>query len=362
MAQVTTTSQGGPNAGASIKEDLVNFITTIAREETPFMSSIGNTSATAVSHEWLTDDLEAPADVNVTEGKGYTAADVDFANRVRKANYCAIYRKELGTSGTADAVNTAGTGGGEYAYQLKKNAKEMKRGMERALVRFQGTGAPTETVKAGSGTRRTGSIFTWVKTVLRASAAGTIVPVPSSGTAGTAVTLVDGLGIVPDGDLNGDNIIRPGAALTAVSLTRNHFETILAGMYEQGARPNMAMMSPTLKVKASQVFSDANAGTAAQRRMTAMEKKLNIAVTAVMTDFGFDIALVPNYQFGSGSQSAGFDGILFYDASEIKRAVLRPFQEERYDNFGDGKKGALLCEEALAVYNPKVIGALYGVN
>ena len=361
MTQITTALQGGPNAGASIREDLINFITVIAREETPFLSSIGTTQATAVNHEWLTDDLETPADVNAAEGGVYNPMNIEFANRVRKGNYCAIYRRELGTSGTAEAVDTAGTGGGEYAYQLKKNAKEMKRGMERALVRFQASGAPTESVKSGTGTRRTGSIFTWVKTIFRAPASGNIAPVPTDGTPGTNLTFTNSVSIVADGSLNGDNIFR--GTLTPVSLTRDHFEGVLAAMYEQGTRPNMAMMSPALKVQASQLFSDANSSTGAQRRMTAMEMKLNIAVTAVMTDFGFDIALVPNYQFGSGTQSAGFsNGILFYESGMINRAVLRPFSEKMFDDQGDGKRGILICEEALEVRNPKSVGAIYGVN
>ena len=43
------------------KEDLASFITMITRDETPFLSSIGNKKATAVFHEWQTDELAAPA-------------------------------------------------------------------------------------------------------------------------------------------------------------------------------------------------------------------------------------------------------------------------------------------------------------
>ncbi len=134
-------------------------------------------------------------------------------------------------------------------------------------------------------------------------------------------------------------------------------------MYEKGAKPNMAMTSPVLKTRLSQLFSDANASTGAQRRMTSMEMKLNIAVTAVMTDFGFDLALVPNYQMGAGSQSAGFDsGVLFYESGVINRAILRPFQEKMLDDQGDGKRGILVCEEALEVRNPKAVGTLIGIS
>ena len=367
MAQVTTTGLAPTNPGGSIREDLINFITTISREETPFLSSIGSTTATNVVHDWLTDDLRTPDDTNAaSEGAAYAAGSVNFTNRVRKQNVCQIFRAELGTSGTADAVDAAGVGSSEYAYQLKKNAKELKRSIERQYVRFEdfNTVAPTNTVKTTTDPRRTGSIFTWVHTVYRAPTAGNIAADDNAGN-GTNLTFTAnqaGAARVANDQLNGDRVVRPVAALTNVSLTRGHVEGMLAAMYEDGTRPNMAMTSPTLKVRLSSVFSDANSSSAAQRRMTSMEQKLNIAVTAVMTDFGFDIALVPNYQMGSSSVSAGFDnGILFYESGHINRAFLRNYTHKDLDDQGDGKRGIILCEEALEVRNPKAVGAIYGV-
>ena len=40
----------------------------ITRDETPFMSSIGKTKATAIYHEWQTDELARPGDSRITEG------------------------------------------------------------------------------------------------------------------------------------------------------------------------------------------------------------------------------------------------------------------------------------------------------
>ena len=45
-------ASGTSNAGISQREDLANFISMITRDETPFMSSIGKTKATAIYHEW----------------------------------------------------------------------------------------------------------------------------------------------------------------------------------------------------------------------------------------------------------------------------------------------------------------------
>ena len=43
----------------------------ITRDETPFMSSIGKTKATAIFHEWQTDELTAPGDSRLVEGTDY---------------------------------------------------------------------------------------------------------------------------------------------------------------------------------------------------------------------------------------------------------------------------------------------------
>ena len=55
----------------SQREDLANFISMITRDETPFMSSIGKTKATAIYHEWQTDELEAPGNSKISEGVDY---------------------------------------------------------------------------------------------------------------------------------------------------------------------------------------------------------------------------------------------------------------------------------------------------
>ena len=45
---------GHSSSDVSQREDLANFISMITRDETPFMSSIGKTKATAIYHEWQT--------------------------------------------------------------------------------------------------------------------------------------------------------------------------------------------------------------------------------------------------------------------------------------------------------------------
>ena len=57
------------------REDLTDIIYNISPTETPFMSSIGKTKATAVYHEWQTDSLAAATTANAAiEGADATSA------------------------------------------------------------------------------------------------------------------------------------------------------------------------------------------------------------------------------------------------------------------------------------------------
>ena len=57
---VADVPSGRSENDVSQREDLANFISMITRDETPFMSSVGKTKATAIYHEWQTDELQKP--------------------------------------------------------------------------------------------------------------------------------------------------------------------------------------------------------------------------------------------------------------------------------------------------------------
>lgn len=89
------------------REDLSDKIKRVAPEETPFLSNIGDTSATARYHEHQTETLASPVATNAQlEGDDYTAAAGNFTTRV--GNYCMISAAAFTVARTADVVRTAG--------------------------------------------------------------------------------------------------------------------------------------------------------------------------------------------------------------------------------------------------------------
>jgi hypothetical protein len=79
--------------------------------ETPFLSSIGKSKATAIFHEWQTDELSTPVSSAVAEGVTYaTQASAQAAEpyRTRLGNYTQINSKVVTVTGTKRAVDQAG--------------------------------------------------------------------------------------------------------------------------------------------------------------------------------------------------------------------------------------------------------------
>ena len=176
---------GSSGAGIGQREDLANFISMITRDETPFMSSIGKTKATAIYHEWQTDELQQPGNSRISEGTDYvlpgatgaiggaapsTAPNGGVAvgndvgdgtfnvvgpNRTRLGNYTQINGKTISVSGTRRAIDSAGVAD-EYAYQLKKRGTELRRDVEFDLVHSYNA------ANATSAQRQMGGFQAWI--------------------------------------------------------------------------------------------------------------------------------------------------------------------------------------------------------
>jgi hypothetical protein len=101
------------------REDLSDVIYDISPQDTPIMSSIGKSKATAVYHEWQTDSLAAATTANA-QIEGADATDATVTATTRIGNYTQIVGKTIRVSGTLEAVDKAGR------KSLKKPIKWLK--------------------------------------------------------------------------------------------------------------------------------------------------------------------------------------------------------------------------------------------
>jgi hypothetical protein len=132
------------------------MIYNISPTDTPLMSTLAKSKATAVYHEWSTDSLAAATTANaLVEGDDATATTSSPTFRV--GNYTQIVGKTIQVSGTLEAVDKAGRKS-EKAYQLAKASSEIKRDIEAILFANQGKAAGSSTTA-----RTMGTMLSWLK-------------------------------------------------------------------------------------------------------------------------------------------------------------------------------------------------------
>jgi len=293
-----------------MREDLTDVIYNISPTETPFMSSIGKTKATATYHEWQLDSLAAAATNAAVEGA--TASDITVTPTTRVGNRTQISEKTIKISGTMEAVNKAGRKS-EKAYQLAKVSSELKRDMEKALLN-------NTVASAGNATtaRTLGGLQTWLSSNY---VGGT------NGVAGSLGTTARVSG-------------------TDAAFTEAMIKTAVKSAFTNGGNPTVLMTTPTQKVNVS-----AFTGVAAQRYMAPADKPTTIigAADVYLSDFG-TLSVVPNRFMTADSGDSGEQAFVL-DPEYAAVAYLRPFQTNELAKSGDADVTQLLVEYTLEVKN-----------
>ena len=180
MAQITNTYSQYDAKGE--REDLSDIIYSISPTDTPFMSTIGKSKATAVNHEWQIDALAAPAADNYHLEGDEISFDAQ-ATTSRIGNKTQISRKAVIVSGTMESVDLAGRNN-EMAYQISKASKELKRDMETTLLLNQAPVTGNDTTA-----RKLAGIETWIEANTNHASAGSPTPADPTGD-GTDVRVV----------------------------------------------------------------------------------------------------------------------------------------------------------------------------
>ena len=360
-------TSGDSNAGISQREDLANFISMITRDETPFMSSIGKTKATAIYHEWQTDELAPPGSSIVGEGTDYiqpntadgietlagtdlkgTATPNTFAltgpNRTRLGNYTQINGKTIAISGTRRAIDQAGVAD-EYAYQLKKRGTELRRDLEWSLIHSG------QTSVAPSGARTFGGYQSWINddsTVVYAGTVGAVGAAATDSAAGRPAAASQGVGTAAP--TNATDVANRG------SLSLSDIDSVMQKIYEEGGKAGKIMLSPKLR----RDFSDLMVTDSGVRRNIDMDGKLRQSVDVYMSDFG-DLMVMPNYVMGLAGDWKDAMAMI-YDSQWFSVATLRPLQEVEVGQKGDSTIGMMVEECTLEVKNPIGCGAIYNLS
>jgi len=296
------------------REDLTDVIYNISPTDTPFMTSVGKTKATAVLHEWQTDSLDA---VNVSNAvvEGATASDATLTPSVRVGNRTQISQKTIKISGTLETINKAGRKS-EKAYQLAKASSELKRDMEAILLSNQVAAAGN-----ASTARTLGGLQAW----LNSNYSGT-------GTAGSLGTTARVTG-------------------TDRAFTQTILNTVIQSTYTNGGSPTILMVTPAQKVVAS---TFAGIATRYKDVPSNVQASIIAAADVFVSDFG-TISIVPNRFIPNADND---DTAFLLDPEMAAVAYLRPFQTNELAKTGDADVTQLLVEYTLEVRNQAAHGII----
>jgi hypothetical protein len=300
------------------REDLTDVIYDISPTETPFMSSIGKTKATAVYHEWQTDSLAA-ATTNNAAVEGADASDATLSPTTRLGNYTQILQKTIKVSGTLDAVNKAGRKS-EKAYQLAKASQELKRDLETILLSNQGRSAGS----SNSSARKMGSLLSWIKTNSSVQTNG-----------GDPTTI--GVSTRTDGNTR--------------TFTEALLKEVVAEVFTSGGSPKVLMVGPSGKQKVS---SFTGIGETRFNVTGAKPSTIIGAADIYVSDFG-NMSVVPNRFMRTRDA-------LILDPEYAALAYLRPFQTNELAKAGDSDKTQVLVEVTLEVKNEAAHGIVADLN
>lgn len=315
---ITTNSQitylaGASGVGKQNREDLSDTLYRITPTDTPFLSMLEKVEATAVKHEWLTEDLTAAANNKQLEGdtgtSGLIAGDAQ-TTRTRWDNYTQISRKVAEVSGTQEKVKKAGMKS-MMAREIVNKGLEMKRDMEYALTRN------TTYVQGNSTTaRQTRGIDGWIYTNWLGGTGAAAVGDPATNTGPT------------DG--------------TTVAYSETRLKSLLQSIYNSGGDPTVIMLSAANKQVQSGFTGNAT------RFQDVGSNKLMAGYDVYVSDFG-RLKLVPNRHMNP-------DSVHVLDMNFWKLAVLRDMETEDLAKIGDSTRKMIISEYALESCNEKASG------
>jgi hypothetical protein len=307
-----------------LAEDVEDIINNISPTDTPLYTMAKKKKATAVFHQWQTDALAAAAANRAIEGDDSTYAIASATTLL--GNFCQIAKKTVMVSGTADAVRKYGRKE-EFAYQIAKRGKEIKRDIEFALVQNQVSSAGSSALARSSA---------GIENMI----AGNRI-LGTGNTTGTTPGFAAGVwGAVTDG--------------TSATMIEGDLQAALQAAWEDGGTTSVIMVNAGLKRR---IASFAGASTYAGVSVNQGRSAQGVIVGGVdlyVSDYGDHKIMLNRYQ------RAGT--VLCLDGDYVSVAMLRPMKFEERAKTGDATRGELLCEFCLVGDQPEAHAKIQAVS
>lgn len=307
------------------REDLADAIYDISPIDTPMLSSIARVRATAIKHEWQTDRLAGHTIQGAAEGDDFAASARVQTERLD--NQCMIFRKDISVSRTQRVVMTAGRRD-EYAYQLAKGGKELKRNIEATMLGVQGK------VTGGTTTARlSGGLLTYIH---RTSVATNF----STGTA----TFAGGGGTLTSG-------------MTAVGGTagvlKALLDTVIGVLWDHGSDANVIVCDKDTKQAVSNM---AGIATLYRDVPQGMQGSIIGGADLYVSNFGEYVVVPDRFLPSAANKQVAY----LVDYEYLALAELDPIDVIPVAKTGDADKAMIIVEACLEVRSYEAHGAVVG--
>lgn len=304
------------------REDLADAIYDISPIDTPVLSSIARVRATGVKHEWQTDNLAGAVVQGAAEGDDFAASA--RIQTVRLDNQTQIFRKDISVSRTQRVVMTAGRRD-EYAYQLAKGGKELKRNMEKTILGTQG--------KALAGTvtaRLSGGLLTYIGRSTFVAAVQSTSTVTWNGNGATVTGTFDERG-------------------ATAGVLKGLVDTVIGVLWDHGSDANVIICNRAGKASLSNMT-----GIATLYREVPMGNQGAIIGGAdlYVSNFG-EFVVVPDRFIDSTKPY-----MYLVDYEYLAFAELDPIDVIPIAKTGDADKAMIVCEACLEVRSTDAHGAV----
>ena len=311
------------NNVVSVREDISDVVNMISPEDTPLYTTAKKETQSSTKHEWLVEELNAPADNKFAEGADFSDGTVQQPTRLD--NIAQIMHHVRKVSRTVESVDIVGRQS-EVARAKVIAGKELKKDLERALL--------VDNAKVASGTREMAGLSSYI----------------TNGDFATNMSAATG---------DGSDV--PDSTGTASALTMARVELAIQAAYEDGGNPTIAMMSPATKRKFSAATDGFVSGTQAQVQHTKAEPITFVSsVSVFLSDFG-TVNVVPNRVMSAASLN---DRIYLIDPEYVAITNLpnANFITEDLAKVADAEKFAMVWEGSLKVSAPKAHSMVLGIS
>lgn len=312
------------------REDLLDLISIVQPDDAPFVIRAGRTRATAITHSWLTETLEATNASGAVEGANWALDST--TQPARNSNRLMIQRKDIQTSETQRSVNMAGAKDA-YQREIMKAYREISRNQE---VVIMASGAASGVVGT-SGTARVAAGLAYFQNTAA-----------TTGTGGTVYFDAQGGTITGSGGNNGN------------------INGLLQYAWANGADPETIFVNSIGKRAISQLTAPQQ-----NRNIDAADRRLVGVVDFYDSDFGKKQIVLDRWVHNATAVSTATNAA-YAHASGIhmwmltmeynRLAYLRPLAHVLIGRLGDSVAGYVLHEWTLEVLNPSANFLVYGLT